>query len=244
MGKALNVIAPVAKFATGGALKLGKSAAGGFQAPAAPGLASPVIKTGDEGRQVMMDDFQAGSKIGKDLIQPGSLGRLGELSDIKTALSGARELAGGLSAPEMQAQRDVASQNINTSTEQARRRLAAAQARAGVRGATAGAQQAGIIGQGIQAQQGLERDLLLRNREAKSQGIQQLSQLATGVGQFDLSQAAREKFAPISTGLAFSQLGATQRGTLAAAQASTNAANAQIQANKPGLLGSLLGGIL
>lgn len=238
MGKALKKVGRIATgISTGGLSELARGKSGTGQ------LAAPSIQTGEAGRKVMMDDFSAGSKIGRDLIQPGSLGRLGEVADVQTALQGARELAGGLTGAEMQAQRDIASQNINLSTEQARRRLAAAQARAGVRGATAGAQQAGIIGQGIQAQQGLERDLLMRQREARRQGVQDLAQLATGVGQFDLSQAAREKFAPISTGLAFSQLGATQRGTLAAAQATTNAANIQAQANKPGLFGKLFGGL-
>lgn len=178
-----------------------------------------VKMTGDQLGTPISRDFVKGSNFGGNMIGEGSLGRLGESQDIQTALSGARELAGGFTGAQQQAQRDTASQNISQSTEQARRRLSAAQARSGVRGATAGAQQAGILGQGVQAQQGLERDLLLGQNAAQRQGVQDLAGLSSQVGQFDLGQAAREKFVPLSTGLSFAALGATERGSFRAAEA-------------------------
>jgi hypothetical protein len=139
----------------------------------------------------------------------------------------------------MQAQRDVAGQGIARATELSRRRLAAAQSRAGVRGATAGAQQMGVLQQGIQAQQGLEQQLLMNQREAQRQGMQDVLTTGRATKEFDLSQAARERFAQLQTALASEQMGVSERAGVAAQNASIAAANAQ----KPsgGLLGAITG---
>lgn len=165
-------------------------------------------------------DFRQGSKFGKEIVSDGSLGRLGGDRDLKNIINQKRRLSQGLTGQETAAFRSQAENSINASTEQARRRLAAHNARAGVRGATAGQQQANIIGQGIQAQQNFQQGLLLKNRDAQLQGLNSLESTVNNTRQFDLSQAAKEKFAQLSTGLQFAGIGATER----VAQAQANAA--------------------
>jgi hypothetical protein len=179
----------------------------------------PVRMQGGDINNQVQTDFRSGVGFGKELVGDSSLGRLGTNSDIRSVLEQKRKLAQGLSGAEMQAQTDVSNQNINAQTETARRQLAAAQARSGVRGATAGQQQSNIIAQGAENKANFQRDLLLRNRDAQTAGLNSLEQSASNTTQFDLSQAAKERFGQISTGLGIAQLGATERGSLAAAQA-------------------------
>lgn len=184
-------------------------------------------------------DFEAGLKRGEDLIGEGDLGRIGTDPAIAQALEMQRSRLGGLTGAEMQGQRDVAGQGIARSTELARRRLAGAQARAGVRGATAGAQQMGVLQQGIQAQQGLEQNLLMGNRAAQGAAISDVLGQGAETKKFDLSQAARERFAQLQTALASEQMGVSERAGVAANNATVAAANAA----KPsgGILGAITG---
>ena len=184
-------------------------------------------------------DFAQGLSFGKQVIPPGVLGRLTEEPDIQKALDVRREQLSGLTGQEMQASRDVALQRIGATTEGARRRLAAAQARSGVRGATAASQQAGVIGQGIDAARGFERDLLLRNRAEQSSAAGALLKDTKDIRSFDLDRAARERLAQLQAGFGFQQLGVTERAGVAAQQATIAAAKAQ--APSGGLLGGLTG---
>ena len=192
------------------------------------------------GQKVLREtDFKEGLKFGKEQIGEGSLGRLGGDPDIEAALQIRRQALGGLTGAEQQAQRDVATQRIQAQTQGARRQLAASQARSGVRGATAGAQQSEILGQGIDATRQFEQNLFLQNRQAQQSAAGQLLGDVTDVRQFDLGQAAREKLAQLQTGLGFQQLGVTERAGVTAANASVAAANAQSPSG--GLLGGVLG---
>lgn len=189
--------------------------------------------------QARMSDISKGREFAQSVIPAGSLGRLGEQADIKSSLEVLRGQLGGFTAPELQAQRDIAGQGINRATELARRRLGAAQARAGVRGATAGQQQAGVIQQGIQQTADMERQLMMGQRGEQARAATALLGAAQPVSQFDLSQAARERFAELSSGLGFAQLGSAERGGQLGAQASIAAAQAQRPSG--GLLGGILG---
>ena len=184
-------------------------------------------------------DIAAGRDFAKSVLPEGSLGRLGEQADVKASLDVLRGQLGGFSAPELQAQRDVMGQGIARQTQMAGRRLAAAQARAGVRGATAAAQQGNIAAQGIQAGTNLERDLFLANRAEQARAAQDLLQRSGAVSKFDMSQAARERFAELSTGLGFAQIGSAERAGVTAGNAAVQAA--QAQAPSGGLLGGVLG---
>ena len=201
-------------------------------------LSVPNVGLSENARRLArMEDIATGEKFAGKVLGEG-LGRLSTQPGIQDALEAQRALLGGLSAPEMQAQRDIATQGIQGATESARRRLAAAQARAGVRGATAGAQQMGILGQGIQARQNMEQQLLLADRAAKSKAAEELLAGQGAVSKFDLAQAAREKQARLAGGLGFAQLGSAERSGTMGAQAAIAAAQAQ----KPS--GGLLGGVL
>lgn len=180
---------------------------------------SEIKMTGSDVGNQLRTDFREGVGFGKELVGDGSLGRLGTNSDIQSVIEQKKKLAQGLTGAETQAQRDVSNQNINAQTETARRQLASAQARSGVRGATAAQQQGNVIAQGAQNKANFERDLLLQNRQAQTEGLQSLENTVTSTSQFDLSQAAKERFGQISTGLGLAQLGATERGSLAASNA-------------------------
>lgn len=181
--------------------------------------------TGPTASEQVQSDFKNGLGFAKEVIGDGSLGRLGSNTDLKSVINQKRKLAQGLTGSEVAGQRSQAENSINASTEQARRRLASAQARSGVRGATAGAQQANIIGQGIQAQQNFQQNLIQNNRNAQLEGLNSLESSVSGVAQFDISQAAKEKLGQLSTSLNLAGLGATERGAVAQTEAQKFAAN-------------------
>lgn len=183
-------------------------------------------------------DIGTGRNFAKSVIPTGSLGRLGESADVKGSLDVLRSQLGGFTAPEMQAQRDIVGQGINRNTQMRSRALASAQARAGVRGATAAQQQSNVLAEGQQMGANMERDLALRNRAEQTSAAQNLLKASSGVSQFDMSQAARERFAELSTGLGFAQIGSAERSGVTAGNAAVQAANAA----KPS--GGLLGGVL
>jgi hypothetical protein len=187
-------------------------------------LIAPPKPTVSASEQVI-SDFRSGSKFGKELVGDGSLGRLGGDKDLKSIINQKRRLSQGLTGSEVAGQRSVAENAINSSTEQARRRLASAQARAGVRGGTAANQQSQIIGQGLQAQQQFQQGLIQNNRNAQLQGLNSLEGTVNNVRQFDLSQQAKEKFAQLSTGFNIAGLGSTERGAAAQSDAAKFAAS-------------------
>ena len=80
---------------------------------------------------------------------------------------------------------------------------------------------------------------MLGNRAAQSNAAQILLDKGSETTKFDMSQAAREKFAELSSGLGFAQIGSAERSGQMGANASVLAANAQKSSG--GLLGGLLG---
>lgn len=257
MSKAVKSVGSTVKKAAGGAAKGIMSPLGmanpfiGAQLGAAQGAAAsmdeaqqlknlPTIALSSAAQQKARgEDVAIGREFAREVVPAGSLGRLGENENIQAVLSQMSQGLQGMGSQEMQARRDLATEQIGGATETARRRLAAAQARAGVRGATAGAQQSNIISQGIQARAGFERDLMLQNRAAQQTAAQDLLAGQMEVTKFDLSQAARERLAELSTGLGFAQIGSAERAGKAAAGASVAAAQAQRPSG--GLMGGILG---
>ena len=167
----------------------------------------------------MKKDVSRGQEFAKGILGEG-LGRIGGDPDIQRVIQERRQLAGGLTGQEMQAARDVAGAGISGAGQTQLRALRAAQAGAGVRGATAGAQQAGVISETAQRKSELERDLLLRQRGAKEAGLAGLEASVTGTRQFDIEQAAREKQMLAAGGLGFAQLGVAERSAAAKAAGS------------------------
>jgi len=187
-------------------------------------IASPAPTKPQSATEQVLGDVKKGIGVGKDLVGDGSLGRLGGDKDLKNIINQKRRLSQGLTGSETAVQRSIADNAINSSTEQARRRLASAQARSGLRGGTATNQQSQIIGQGIQAQQQFQQGLVQNNRAAQLQGLNSLESTVNGVRQFDLSQQAKEKFAQLSSGFNLAGIGATERGALAQTEATKFAA--------------------
>lgn len=222
MGSAIKKVGSVVGKVTPAGLLASKAIGGSSSSSTAP--SAQLFSPGNSAERIGAD-FEKGAEFGRNLVPEGSLGRLGDNADLQAVLQARRELSQGFSAPEFQARRDQASQSINQNTELARRRLAAAQARAGVRGATAGAQQLQVLGQGLDQQRQLDQNLLIQDRQARTEGLAGLERSASGIAEFDISQAAKERFSELQTGLAFGQLGAAERGANIAANASVQSAS-------------------
>ena len=214
----------------------GKALAGG----SGGGMDIPGVGlSAEDSKKAREKDFSEGLTKGKELIGEGSLGRLSNDQAISQALELQRQRLSGLSGQEMQGARDVATQGINRSTELARRQLAAAQSRAGVRGGVAGAQQSDVQMGGMEQKAKLERDLMMAQRDAQGNAISDVLTSGAKTREFDLSQAAREKFGQISVATGFQQLGVSERSGAAANQAAIGAA--QAAAPKGGLFGAITG---
>ena len=120
-----------------------------------------------------LQDITLGKRIAKDFIAEGSLGRLeeGRSQEIQDLITERRKQfdkenkGEGFSREELQAQQDVASKNIQRQGQLAQRALRAQQARAGVGGGTALAQQQRAMADTSTQQREFQRDLLLRQRQ-------------------------------------------------------------------------------
>lgn len=176
-------------------------------------------------------DAEKGIKFAQDKLGmgEGSLGRATKVSQIATDRY--EDLSKGMSAEELQANRDKAKGEINLSTQLQNRRLQALQAQQGIRGATAGSQQLGIMQQGEDRKADFERELFLKDREARIQGLNNLSTVQqynqenlVEQERFNLGQAAQEKYDLAQSALSFSQMGLSERQAEKAREAQEKAA--------------------
>jgi hypothetical protein len=184
-------------------------------------------------RDLISGDATAGIDFAKSKLGlgEGSLGRASTVSQIDETKF--REMADGMDAGFLQASRDKAKEEINRSTQLQNRRLQALQSQQGIRGATAGSQQMSILQAGEKQKADFERDLFLKDREARIEGLQNLAEVQKYNQQqmveqerFNLAQAAQEKYDLAQSGLAFSQLGLQERGSERAKEAQQAAAAA------------------
>lgn len=182
-------------------------------------------------RQVMTEDGRRGKQFAQSELGlgEGSLGRAKRVAQVDTGRL--QDLSQGLSAEELQATRDQAKGEINRSTQLQNRRLQALQSQQGIRGATAGAQQLGIMQQGEDRKADFERDLFLKDRDTRVQGVNNLLQAQQFNQQqlqeqerFNLAQAAQEKYDLAQAALSFTQMGINQRQAEKATQAQERAA--------------------
>ena len=168
----------------------------------------------------LKEDIKSGIGIAEERgFGEGQLGRLGTSSDIQAGLDVKRQQLSGLTGAEQQGQRDIALRNINRATEGSRRQLASTQARLGVRGASAAAQQQGAVDLGATRKGDFERDLMLRQRAAQGQASTDLLRAASGVETFDLAQAAKEKRTVLQTGLGVAGIASSERSGTRQAEA-------------------------
>lgn len=174
-------------------------------------------------------DILKGAQFGESVLGPEGLGRLGESDTLKAMEAQAAELAKGYSSEEMLARKERGIEEIQGSTAAQSRAVQAQLARAGVKGAAAGTQLAGVAMSGIEARGNLERDLMIANRQAQMEGLgvqRGIFQERTARTQFDLSQAAKEKDIALQAGLGFAQMGSTERAAELNRQAQIKAARA------------------
>lgn len=194
-------------------------------------LANEFYATGSLGRMdvKLTDDEVAAMAAAKQQLQmfrdPTAL----ELE----ALNASRQGLMGFDAPEMAAMRSQAREMIGRETQGAMRQLAKQQANRQVFGSAALAQQNLLRQGGVRETRNLERDLLVKNIEAKRMAREQFGNLTS---QVEGARAAR-------TANATSQLGAlsTSQGDTLRKLGEFNLN--QAAAEKAGQIGSIFGGI-
>lgn len=158
----------------------------------------------DRNRVERNKDLGEGRARGEEIFADGSLGNLSP-----ELLANIRKQAGGFSDEEMNAMRDSNLATIRQGNQTARRQLKITQAQQGVRGAQAVAQQNKLINdQGAQLNAS-ERDLFIKNIDARRAGQSAL----TDVEKFAIDLRNREKNARLATELGFGSLGAADRGS-------------------------------
>lgn len=186
-------------------------------------------------------DLAAGRARGQEMFSEGSLGRVrSERSqDINDVMARRRANLEGFTAEEQNAMRDTNLKAIQQAAQGQMRSLRRDQARSGVRGATASAQMAAAqkANQGVIADQ--ERELFLKQMDARRQALGQFEQSATGAEaqdlarqQFNIAQQNKEKQAQLATEFGYAQLGQADRASQAQLAAGTKAAEAQRDAAK------------
>lgn len=134
-------------------------------------------------------EVEKAEDLSTDLDRINTAVRQGRSEEVADILKRRKENLQGLSRGEMQAERDMAGQQINRASELQRRQLAAIQARTGVRGATAGAQQMQALTAAAQTRAGFERDLFLKNEQIKRQA---LGSYEASVGMAEQSEFQRQ----------------------------------------------------
>ncbi|MHA2064492.1 MAG: hypothetical protein ACXABY_08940 [Candidatus Thorarchaeota archaeon] len=103
-----------------------------------------------------------------------------QAGDIEDIISRRREQLAGLTPEEQQALEQQGIGGIQQAEQGALRQLRGAQGAAGVRGAQAGAQQADILSQGVEARGDLQRDILIQDISQRRTALDQLEKSLTG----------------------------------------------------------------
>jgi len=179
-----------------------------------------------------MQDTIKGIQFGETVLGEEGLGRISQEQNdrMRGMQDQAAEMAKGYSSAENLARQEKGIEGISGSTQSQSRAAQAAMARSGVKGQAAGAQLGNIAASGVQARGNMERDLIIANRDAQMQGMQLqqgVEKDATANSQFDLSQAAKEKKMLLASGFGYAGLGATERGAKLNADAVIASANTQ-----------------
>jgi hypothetical protein len=138
----------------------------------------------------------------------------------------------GLNSQEMQAARDQMALGMQGQQQGALRGLLAQQARSGLRGGMAGAQQAQLYRKMGQDRQAGEQKLLLDNYALKNQGLDKYQDFMM-----------RQKFGSLAQGLGEAGLGVSDRTGYMQQQIGQQMAAAAGQTPSRGLFGQLLGGL-
>lgn len=159
-------------------------------------------------------DLARGRQRGQELFGEGAnftRGREEITTDVQDILGRRRAALEGMSSEEQAALRSQALERIAAQQQGAQRQLRGLQAQAGLTGATAAAQQAGVLGQAQKDRAGIERDLLLADIANRNEALGAFEQTLGG----EMQRSQQERLGQLSTELGFGQLGATERGAIA-----------------------------
>lgn len=152
---------------------------------------------------------EQGQEFAREILGDG-LGRLRGNEEVESIISRFQDASQGLDAQALQAEREKIGEEINRGAATSSRELQGLLARSGVRGGIAGRQLTDIQLQAQAQKAGVERDLFLKQAEAKRQGLRDLANVTIQAEQFDLGQEAAEKNILLGTGVGFAQLGSAE----------------------------------
>lgn len=181
-------------------------------------------------------DLTKGRARGQELFADKSLGRVDQDRSAEVADIVARRKANlaGFTPEEMNAMQSNQVQSINQANQGQNRALMAAQARSGVRGAAAIAQQQQALKAQSAQRADLERNLFLENMNQKRSALGEAERSIGGARadelarqQFNLAQMGKEKAAQLSTELGYGQLGAGERSAVMQSMAAQEGGDTQ-----------------
>lgn len=187
------------------------------------------------------EDLAAGRKRGAEEFGDGSLGRVdeGRSKDIADIIERRKAESNGFSDEEQNAFREKNQVDLNQSLAGKMRALKVAQAQSGVRGGLATAQQASAVKDANAANVANERELFLKNIDARRQG---LANYETSVGgaekgelertMYNQGQVNKEKLGRLGTEFGYGSLGSGERAALFQKWAGEDQAKATKEAAK------------
>lgn len=150
-------------------------------------------------------DLDEGRKRGEQLFGTGSMGRYSQ--DVQDRINAQ---ANGFTPEELNAMRDNNIGTIQQAGQGNLRALRIQQAAQGVRGPQAVAQQAKLQRDQQGQMVGSERELFLKNIDARRAGLGEQMNMQ----KFNMDQANREKQAQLTTEMGYGSLGAADRGAV------------------------------
>jgi hypothetical protein len=196
-----------------------------------------------------------------NLVQNGTLGRLDATqinsapsANMQDVIAQRQKALNGMDAMQQNAITSQGTLANNQTTQTAQRQLQSSQNASGVRGATASAQQLQAIMGGAQANANVQRDVYLANQTYKQNALNSYEASVTSADsstfakqqaqiqlqQYNLSQAAKEQSAQLSTALGIASMAS---GTVASQNAANSAVAAGQAAGQSNSGGGLLPGV-
>lgn len=170
--------------------------------------------------------------FGKTYIEASRPERSADVADV---LARRKAQLQGLSAPENTALREQMAQKLAQSQALAQRKLAGAQAAAGVRGGLATAQQAQVGTEAQRARAEAERQLFLENIAQRQAALDKYEASTRAAEQEEIGRYGQRQYGKLATELGYGQLGAAERaGINTALIGESQAAAAAKQAGQGG----------
>lgn len=174
-----------------------------------------------DARRSRQRDWREGINEGQKLFN--NLGRMneGRSSEIQSIIQRRQKEAEGFTPEEMNAMRDQNLSSAMSGQQAALRQQKIAMAQGGVRGGAAAAALARMQKENTSQNTGMERDLFLKNIDARRAGLGALEQSTQAamqneqaMKQFNIQQAMKEKMGQLTTALGTSALGSAERNSI------------------------------